>query len=58
MERRFAAILAADMVIPTVDIIDAVDGSRPTASQCAKVVVFMNHRETGAIHEGSYHDWC
>ena len=35
---------------------DAVDGSRPTASQCAKVVVSMNHRETGAIHERSYHD--
>ncbi len=30
---------------------DAVDGSHPTASQCAKVVVFMNHREIGAVHE-------
>ena len=25
---------------------DAVDGSHPTASQCAKVVVSMNHKET------------
>ena len=30
--------------------IDAVDGSPPTASQCAKVVVFANHEERGAVH--------
>ncbi len=24
----------------------------------AKLVVFRNHRETGAVHEGSYHDRC
>jgi len=28
---------------------DAVDGSHPTASQCAKVVVFENHEELGAV---------
>ena len=24
----------------------------------AKFVVFVNHRETGAVHERSYHDRC
>ena len=35
---------------------DAVDGSHPTASRCAKSVVFINHGEIGAVHERSYHD--
>ncbi|MBT4701975.1 MAG: hypothetical protein HOB79_12975 [Rhodospirillaceae bacterium] len=30
---------------------DAVDGSHPPASQCAKLVVFNNHKEIGAVHE-------
>ncbi len=30
---------------------DAVDGSHPTASRCAKVVVVMNHRKMGAVHD-------
>ena len=35
---------------------DAVDGSHPTASRCAKVWLLMNHREIGAAHERSYHN--
>lgn len=42
----------------TMAAFDAVDGSHPTASQYAKLVVSMNHGETGAVHERSYHDWC
>ncbi len=40
----------ASKSVSVTSVDDAVDGSRPTASQCAKVVVSMNHRETGAIH--------
>ena len=32
---------------------DAVDGSHPPASRRAKVMVSMNHRETGAENDGT-----
>ena len=38
--------------------LDAVDGSHPKASRCAKMVVHLNHREIGAAHERSYHNRC